>query len=364
MPNTIDSFRFSTDDKQQLGMMLAQVGTNRLQLEKHTPAEAPLAWEQQAIEDRANTFRVAQPKLPPWMSQVIVNRDTFLGLGIAVAVEDGGMPESFFVVALCTQRPTTLSGFRAVMSPRPWPAVGEAGGQARLSQELGHHFYSLEETACIDAMSFGFVGPETLVVLEGVIHMHGGLLVVGEPGPLLGFRCMHDKARAARCEQGDQPKAVAKPRVTEVVLSRLLHDYHWLTEADVEVVLSRPRTRVAHRPGAPDIAAAPQPDDEAVEIAYEDVERELHDRRLEWVMPDEEMTQHFYTQVRGGAWTARMTGVAADSLMVKCRAHSAGFCHRFNLPKQKTFAFAKYGQAAAAELGREWCRFLNHYMEV
>ena len=152
--------------------------------------------------------------------------------------------------------------------------------------------------------------------------------------------------------------------MTDVVLSRVLHDYPWLTEADVEVVLSRPRTRAAHRPGAPEIAAAPKPDDEAVDIAYEDVERELHERRLEWVMPDEEMTQHFYTQVRGGAWTARMTCVAVDSFMVKCRAHSAGFCHRFNLPKQKTFAFAKYGQAAAAELGREWCRFLNHYMEV
>ena len=360
MPNTMDSFRFSTQQKQRVNELLANPQAFQWNLGQQVP-EAPPEWEQDIIDERAKTFTNEKTKLLPWMEQIIRNRDTFHGLGLAVATEDeGGMPMSIFVITLCTQRPYSLMGFRAKIAPRHWPAVGEAA-EHRLAQELGHHFYALEETACINASDFLFGEPENVVVLEGVIHVSVGVLVCGGTEPLLDFRCMHDRA-TAKGEKGERKKEKAqKPKVTEAVLHLLLEEYPWLTAADVELVLSHSKKKHGPRkPGEPLIAPMPEPDDDVVEAAYMDVASELAERRESWRLSDDvEPAEHFYTQVRGGAWTMRATGEAADSFMVKCRSHAKEFCLLFLLPQQKSFAFNKYGEAECVELGREWCRLLN-----
>ena len=139
----------------------------------------------------------------------------------------------------------------------------------------------------------------------------------------------------------------------------------WLEEADVKLALQRqPVTGpAAHRPGEA-LIPVPVDEGEAVEEAFEHVQRELEEKREEWKFFDEEEEVNFYVKIRGGKWTAANRGTVADCVMCKARSHSVVFCKTFQLPSQKSFSFARYGgEGPATDRAREWARLLSYYMD-
>jgi hypothetical protein len=72
--------------------------------------------------------------------------------------------------------------------------------------------------------------------------------------------------------------------------------------------------------------------------------------------------------IRGGAWTAKHKGVAADSVAGIARGGvGTTWCKMFKYPQMNSFAFSKFGEANANQLAREFCRrgqfFLNLCVE-
>ena len=98
--------------------------------------------------------------------------------------------------------------------------------------------------------------------------------------------------------------------------------------------------------------------DEAIEAAWQ----ELQDKRSllpEDTSPD---TAHFVISIRGGAYTYKKAGVAADCVVCAARGSSAkAFCRDFQLQLMYSFAFKKYTEAAALRMATEVCKRLDFW---
>ena len=153
----------------------------------------------------------------------------------------------------------------------------------------------------------------------------------------------------------------AKPALPADVHARLLDEFPWLQESDVQRVLSR-REASGSSHGSGDLAGPMVlSEQDLVAEAVAVVETELSAKRKEWRF-DEDVETYFYLFVAGGNWTKKYKGCATDSVQYKARNNAKAFCELFGWPKMKTFTFNLYGEEASNQLAREWVRKSHHYM--
>ena len=148
--------------------------------------------------------------------------------------------------------------------------------------------------------------------------------------------------------------------------------FPWLTfdevqEALTEVDAVTPTTSgsaAASTDPVPAEAAVPKGDDELVASAME----RLYALREEFAESDEELEDgelHFYNWIAGGEWLAKTKGKIADQSVCKARAHAKLWATKFGWPKQRGFAFGKFGgEHNSWMLSGEWARLGEHYFQA
>ena len=91
----------------------------------------------------------------------------------------------------------------------------------------------------------------------------------------------------------------------------------------------------------------------------------LQARRDTWRAEEQEVQQHFVTQIRGGRWTQANLGTVADCVAAQAvRGEPTSFCLKYALPKMSSYSFGKYGEAVAFRLAQEWCARMEHYYSM
>ena len=73
---------------------------------------------------------------------------------------------------------------------------------------------------------------------------------------------------------------------------------------------------------------------------------------------------HFRIRLRGGKWTKKFKGVAADACMVAARATARPWCQLYAYPLSKSYYYTTYGHQAAHMLVEEWCRRASFFHDI
>ena len=195
-------------------------------------------------------------------------------------------------------------------------------------------------------------GSDEVSSLEVIPHAHflGRQQVVSdsEPVPWMEFT----KGLPAR--QGNRSQS-RKLKASE----DLLQAHPWLSE-----VLGDPQA-AAHGSQSSDSSddesaqiQGLQHTDEAIEAAW----KELQDKRSELSDAASTDTGHFAISIRGGAYTFKKAGVAADCVVCFARDSLAkSFCREFKLQQMYSFAFKKFTEPAAMKMAAEVCARLEHW---
>jgi hypothetical protein len=363
LPNVVDSFRFSQEDISWLQQcMVGRSGVSSPPSRRPQPPP-PTIDEQKLIEARGQRFATPVSQLPWWGLRVIHHRDTFGGAAIGVLSEDSDSqyPAEVFLITLITQRPFSLYGIVAVLSPRSWPLV-ESASAGQVDPFVCNPFYKVAEAAHTHVSQVPFTDMDRVVVFEGVRHVASGILLTSSPVPLEDFHCVWYQQSAGR-QAAERSSSRAKLSLSAEVLARLLREYPWLQECDVARVLHPRRSSgPSHGPAVP---AGPMRlgEEDLLDEAVMAVETELAAKRKEWHF-DEDIEDYFYLFVAGGIWTKKHKGSVTDSVQFKSRNIAKDFCEFFAWPRSKTFAFNLYGEVASNQLAREWVRKSNHYMQA
>lgn len=191
-----------------------------------------------------------------------------------------------------------------------------------------HTFYTVSHHAHQEVSNFGFDDDDTLVVFEGVRHVLGGFFVIGEPVPLEDFGCMCRKASTK--EATDRTSKKAAPMAADV-LQRLLEEYPWLRENDVQRVLAMHGARGVAREKAATHVQMKLSEEDILEEAAQTVQEESAAKRS-MLHFDEIMEDHFYVFLSGGQWTKKFKGCAADTAQFKARSGAKDFCESRSEP--------------------------------
>ena len=217
-----------------------------------------------------------------------------------------------------------------------------------------------------------FDADSELVVVE-MAWTSGGLAAISRQIPFEQFAATchraADRAIAKRPRVGAPSNAgLAEPR------RKLKEEFPWLSYEDIDnAICSKVPAGVAEgRHGSasesePDGAQVASDKDVAVyidmEAAFEHVAGELQELRDEHAV-DSDDNEYFFMRIQGGRWTFGHKGVLADAATCFSISYTRHFCDRYRWPKQRGFAFSKYGQQEAINLATEWANRGNHFARI
>ena len=140
----------------------------------------------------------------------------------------------------------------------------------------------------------------------------------------------------------------------------LMQAHPWLVDVLSMPSASKP-TASPHSESSDDETADPvglQHTDEAIEAAWQD----LQEKRNQLNEDEASESAHFIISIRGGAYTYKKAGVAADCVVCSGRGASAkSFCKEFGLQQMYSFAFKKYSEPAALRMASEVCKRLEYW---
>ena len=230
------------------------------------------------------------------------------------------------------------------------------------------HEFIYENGEFVQAKDLGWVTADGVKVIANVLYLGGCKLASDDaPMPLDDFlRLFADRSvRAAPDAAG------AKPKVVKAHLSaRLVEDCEWLAEYLLGGGAPPSRAASSSDPFAVGAVSGERPMREAAaadldEVVVADVWKRLDERRRK--VGDEEAPDddHFYVQVRGGAWTATHRGKAYDSVCGLARGGTPReFCKAYSLSEMSSYACDKFGEDGSTTLAREWCQRMEHVYSI
>ena len=102
-------------------------------------------------------------------------------------------------------------------------------------------------------------------------------------------------------------------------------------------------------------------EEDEIEVAY----AALEEKRREWELECETSATYFYTSILGGRWTKVHKKKAFDCIIGKARGGApTTWARRYGLNVEASFAFSKYGDAAASSLALEWCSRMQYFFDM
>ena len=367
--NTLASCRFTQDDYEALHTLLAEPGLAgpALQRLRHRCLEAPeepppptkLVFQQAYEADPVATQE--NDAQPEWIKTVCRNREYF-AQGLFLHLTDLQHLHEGFVLVVASQSPLKAVFLRVELHlPMLDCTVGSALGKgiAKAQEWFNWEFticplnyvvssdiplpHDSEEILWLDNMQF--VGEGKLVSDSRPMRLASVISRLGLPSkPRPDDENHHQKQRKRKAEQH-------------------LPDFPWLQAHIAESrQTSRPTStssqQTSRRPALND---PPQPEPQPLDLA--EVWQQLEEKRLEWA--DTGLSDAFYLQVRGGAWTAAHRQVAFDSLMAAAKKGVASeWAKRFHMGQVITFSYNLYSEEAAHKMAEAWIRKCQHFFDL
>ncbi len=368
IPNDLDSCRLESQELQCLLETFNAVDGRTMQGLEHGALASPAlpSPEQQAVLLQvAGRYQGRPPQCPWWARHFVLNRDLFRGAAICGEAREGGEAWMFL---LALQRPLCAVFMRLTRRPRTLPAyeclgAGEVSGQPLHRLE----FSWLPQTmACQDTVPLDEDGQ--LFIMHGLRFEGDTVFTNHLPVPFEEFVRSQPPFWRNRGTQGEsRPKPVA----TRDDRARLLQEFPWLTEQDLDHACGFKRLASGkNRKAQQGDQEAPQGGSEAEDSGAEQVPREIDEAevleelagiRAEYEEEGDD-DAGFQLEILGGRWTARHVGISADRVAVLARGEAARiWCADYQWPKMTSFSFNRYTQAGAVELAREVLRRANYF---
>ena len=391
-PNHIGFLRFTDQDIQDIMYIHDDRMTNldwrAMWLAQTTAPGVP------ADEDRLKLYgmmhnmeRTPDPARPWWLPRLAFNRDLCQG----IAIGRRGEKDTAWLFLLAKKKPYAAVFMRLHLCPYMWPDPStDDGDPPRPWNQLD---YSMHPAEFVEAHNVNFDEGDELFVVEG-LRFCGD--VVSSPHKARQFDAWYQHLPAPSRAAG-RAAADPSPRPTKNMMRQLLEKYPWMSAGDFDLAVrsadrGRPHARGFSRAllavefGEDAVQEAEMAEDSTTEIEPDVVGEELEDSALrteiadmtaavasdlltireEWrVDADDLPDTHFQVRILGGTWTKVNKGVAADTVGGWARsALSKQFCRRCEWPKQRTYAFARYGHLGANHLAREFCRLSQFVLEL
>jgi hypothetical protein len=252
-------------------------------------------------------------------------------------MSEKAMPNVIYVVSLPMQQPTNLIFIKAeLIEPKRYTTDGS--GIDRPSFSNSWPTYDTSSFTCVSAADIEIDAHADIVVFPGLVYHECGVVAAVPATPLeyfsIGMRLSADNAP----REPKEPK-VRKLTLTPTVIARLLEEYPWLTENDVNIAYAQASTGGGGGGGAPPDHKHLTAEDLEDELVA-DLQAALELKRAEWEWEDDDVAINFYTWVNGGVWTKKFVGKVVDSVSGKARSHTYKYCEMFQWQKSKTYSFS------------------------
>lgn len=290
----------------------------------------------------------------PWLRPICHNRAAFRGHALLTQLSAGG---TAYLMLYATQNPLRICFMRLTYLELPCPSAPSLSPSEmwRVAGSTFLHNFTWEPMDYITDEEVVFEEGGALFVLPDLCFMPPNRLVSDHE--LIRFKdfvAQFPSSRGASAPSERKPSTHTKPS------EELMEKHPWLKDY---LENDRPRALSASdssKPRPPPEASGEAADDALIEDAW----RELQDKRRQWEAAPV-ASEDFHVVVRGGAWTAKKKGVAADSVCGQARpGDPRSWCKEVGANEMASFSFAAHGEAAAATMAHEWVRRMQFYYEL
>jgi hypothetical protein len=365
-PNLVSSHRLCRDDLSRCADVVHELRSS-MSLEKMREqllqsAEGPCQDMVDMLLRHASVVHKPSVKSPDWVRLVALNREQFYGSAVYQTTDQNGwIPQRVFMPLIALQRPYTVVWLFLDLVPAVWGTSGIVCQDHTIIPKFTFEDMRFSSNPSVFTKDGG-----ELWVLEGLVF--SAACVVCAPESPIRFRFftrhMH-LVKDVSPSRTDRPRP--RHRAAPSVRGKLLDEFPWLTDADLDDVCGRPAEEEGEEEEEEDdedeMSATRRREAPPVDIdeaEYEKIRREMLEKRAEYAVADED--KFFYVRQRGGDANVFKIGQALDcAAMFARKGVAVDFCRKFEFPKQKSYHYSKYGGDVPANvLIREFAR-KGHY---
>lgn len=401
--NVTSAIKFSEAQVVECAECFGQIQGSSL---KVVPAPAmPTDYICRVIETLGQLFSVKTPRCAWWSKHIIANRERFASTAVAMAPDEDqadDLPEVMFCLAVASQQPPYAIFLEARRLSSDDAALSD--GDFR---QAGVSMYKTEWKFFRDSELP--VDEDAELVITETAWCADCIACVSRLHPFERFVASHPRP-VVRAQREGRRGGGGGLTVGKTSLKRqLMDEFPWLSGNGIEEAIKKRRMdkdrghvdklgeklakgieeesegddeddAIFGEHSGKDVGkkqtveqgAAQDSQDEGppgpakpagLEEAFADVAGELADIREEHAGNEQEEA-YFVLRIQGGTWTKAHRGVAADSATSYARSFTKLFCKKYKWPKQKGFAFAKYGEFDSVQLAKEWVRKGNHFARL
>lgn len=334
---------------------------------------------------------VERPAMPWWMGRAIAHRERFRGVGFTTSTQSDSV---VWLMLFAMQNPQNCTFLRLSPLPRVLGDVDDFDdGTAFEYREFDfsplqfaeEHELGLDEDAellCLFDIKFRGTIATCSGDFESFDWVAMKLPTSSVPAPAAGPRAAKAPRRPLQASEVDellrkcpflssddlrQPQRRANNR-------RAAETCGPAHEGEVIVAGEGPESEAEEGPASeaendffePGVDDGEIADGAVAELAMDDgddVWHELGGERGAWAWEKQD-EMDFYTRILGGKWLMEHKGKVSDQVCGYARKWTHAWCSKFKWPRQRGFAFGKFGREAAHMLCREWCCRAQHFWNL
>lgn len=216
-------------------------------------------------------------------------------------------------------------------------------------QIVSGHFVTMADSCFLGAIKFW--------VLPAVVFLPGSMVASHASNVSLA---QYVKGMQEVATKRDKQNAGSSTKRNTNIYPSVLAAHPWIQKLIGAKATTDPKAHTGSVVGGPQENDPPDP---LTDAATDQVFQDLQHKRAEWELDTDELVD-FETHVRGGAWTARQSGIVCDCIVGRaCTEVARSWIKTYALQSMSSYAFRKFGETVASTLAQGWAHKMQWLMD-